>query len=75
MGPTAAARGLANRPVSDSECPFKDDHFKAEPPHPTDEYGARYMFADPAGDATKVKSGDPDYCAVVVIGRRFGDTG
>ncbi len=75
MGPTAAARGLANKPVSDSECPFKEDHFKAQPPGHTDEYGARYMFADPAGDATKVKTGDPDYCAVVVIGRRFGDTG
>ena len=26
------------------------------------------MFADPAGDATKLKTGDPDWCAVVVIG-------
>ncbi len=69
MGPTAAARGLANRPVSGEECPFKEEHFKGPEPLAPNEYYHRVMFVDPAGDATKVKTGDPDWCAAVVLGR------
>ncbi len=68
MGPTAAARGLGNRPVSGEECPFKEDHFKGPTPLPPKQYDRRILFADPAGDATKVKTGETDYCAIVVIG-------
>ncbi len=68
MGPTAAARALANRPVSDQECPFKEEHFKGPTPLPAGSYTRRIFFADPAGDATRLRTGDPDYCAVVAIG-------
>ena len=68
MGPTGAARGLANRPLSSEECPFQDKHFDGPTPLPPREYARRTMFADPAGDATKARTGDTDYCAVVVIG-------
>ena len=68
MGPTAAARGLGNRPVSDADCPFKKEHFSGPTPLPPKAYLQRVLFADPAGDATKLKSGDPDWCAVVALG-------
>jgi len=68
MGPTAAARGLGNRPVSGEECPFKEEHFDGPEPGTRHDYPTRVMFADPAGDSTKMKTGDPDWCAVVVIG-------
>ena len=68
MGPTAAARGLANRPVSDEECPFKANHFEGPEPLPPHHYTRRILFADPAGDATKARTGETDYCAVVAIG-------
>jgi predicted phage terminase large subunit-like protein len=70
MGPTAAARGLANRPVSGEECPFREEHFKGPPPLAPDGYAARVLFADPAGDATRARTGNLDYCAVVAIGYR-----
>ena len=69
MGPTAAARGLANRPISGEECPFKEEHFDGPEPLPVNQYDSRVMFADPAGDATKAKTGDPDWCAVIVLGK------
>ena len=68
MGPTAAARALGNRPVSGEECPFKPRHFEGPKPLPPEQYARRVMFADPAGDATRLKTGDTDYCAVVAIG-------
>jgi hypothetical protein len=68
MGPTAAARGLANRPISGEECPFKPEHFDGPTPLPPNRYPRRVMFADPAGDATRLRTGDTDYCAVVAIG-------
>jgi len=68
MGPTAAARGLANRPVSGQECVFQPEHFQGPEPGRRYDYPRKVMFADPAGDATKLKVGDPDWCAVVVIG-------
>ncbi len=69
MGPTAAARGLGNRPISGEECVFQPEHFEGpEPAKTRHDYPQRVMFADPAGDATKLKTGDPDYCAVVVLG-------
>jgi len=68
MGPTAAARGLANRPVSGQECVFQPEHFKGPEPGTRHDYPNRILFADPAGDATKLRVGDPDWCAVVVIG-------
>ena len=68
MGPTAAARGLGNRPISGEECPFKSEHFEGPEPLPPKQYRRRVMFADPAGDATRLRTGDTDYCAVVAIG-------
>jgi len=68
MGPTAAARGLGNRPVSGEECPFKEEHFDGPEPGTRFDYQQRVMFADPAGDAGRIRTGDPDWCAVVVIG-------
>jgi len=68
MGPTAAARALANRPVSDEECPFREQYFQGPTPLPAEQYTRRIGFADPAGDASKLKTGDTDYCAFVAIG-------
>jgi predicted phage terminase large subunit-like protein len=68
MGPTAAARGLGNRPVSAAMCPFQEEHFEGPEPLPPRAYPRRILFADPAGDATRLKTGDPDYCGVVAIG-------
>jgi predicted phage terminase large subunit-like protein len=68
MGPTAAARGLANRPVSGRECVFQPEHFNGPEPGTRYDYPTKVLFADPAGDATKLRVGDPDWCAVVVIG-------
>jgi predicted phage terminase large subunit-like protein len=68
MGPTAAARALGNRPISGEECPFKPEHFEGPEPLPPKQYRRRVMFADPAGDATRLRTGDTDYCAVVAIG-------
>ena len=70
MGPPTNARGLANRPLSDADQPFKERHVGAEEPLGLDVYKRRVAFADPAGDATKVKRGDPDWCAFVAIGQR-----
>jgi len=69
MGPTAAARGLGNRPVSGEECVFREEHFLGPPPLDFESYSHRILFADPAGDATRAKTGETDYCAIVVIGR------
>jgi len=68
MGPTAAARGLGNRPVSGEECVFQPEHFKGPEPGTRHEYERRVLFADPAGDSSKLRIGDPDWCAVIVIG-------
>lgn len=68
MGPTGAARGLANRAVSDEICPFREQYFDGPPPAAPNDYRRRIVFADPAGDATKARSGNTDYCAVVAIG-------
>ncbi len=68
MGPTAAARGLGNRPVSGEECPFREKHFDGPEPLPATYYTRRIMFADPAGDATKARTGQTDWCAVVAVG-------
>ncbi|HEX5136960.1 MAG TPA: hypothetical protein VFY93_08315 [Planctomycetota bacterium] len=69
MGPTAAARGLANRPVSGEECPFREEHFEGPTPLAPERYHRRIVFADPAGDATKARHGNSDYCGVVAIGK------
>jgi predicted phage terminase large subunit-like protein len=68
MGPTAAARGLANRPVSGDICPFKEQHFLGPQPLAADRYLRRSFFADPAGDSTKARTSDTDYCSVVAVG-------
>ena len=68
MGPVAAARGLGNRPVSAAEQPFRPEYFEGPEPLPFQQYDRRVMFCDPAGDATKAKVGDPDWCGIVVIG-------
>jgi predicted phage terminase large subunit-like protein len=68
MGPTAAARGLANRPVSGDICPFKEQHFQGPPPLAADRYQRRSFFADPAGDSTKARTSDTDFCSVVAVG-------
>ncbi len=73
MGPTAAARGLANRPVSGDVCPFREEHFHAPPPLPPEAYRMKVFFADPAGDATRARTGDTDWCAVVAIGLHPAD--
>lgn len=68
MGPTAAARGLANRPVSGDVCPFKEHFFQGPQPLAADRYLRRSFFADPAGDSTKARTSDTDYCSVVAVG-------
>jgi len=73
MGPTAAARGLGNRPVSGEECVFQPEHFTGPKPGTRYDYPSKVLFADPAGDATKLKTGDPDWCAAVVLGYHAKD--
>jgi len=69
MGAIAAARGLANRPVSGEECPFREEHFKGPAPLRPEDYAMRIAFADPAGDASRAKI-EGDWCAFVAIGYR-----
>jgi predicted phage terminase large subunit-like protein len=68
MGPTAAARGLANRPVSGDVCVFKEQYFQGPQPLAPDRYLRRSFFADPAGDSTKARTSDTDWCSVVAVG-------
>jgi len=70
MGPTHAGRGLGNRALSGEEQPFKEEMFGAPPPLPLLKYRRRVMVVDPAGDATKTRTADTDYCANALIGLR-----
>lgn len=70
MGPPRNARSLGNRTLSDADQPFREHHCAAPPPGPPESYVRRILYADHAGDATKAKRGDPDWCSCVAIGRR-----
>jgi predicted phage terminase large subunit-like protein len=54
--------------VSGDVCPFKEAHFEGPPPLPAERYLRRSFFADPAGDATKARTSDTDWCSVVAVG-------
>ena len=68
MGPPHNFRSLANRPISDADQPFKEKHLEGPEPLGPKLYQRRILYVDPAGDATKARTGDPDHCAAIVLG-------
>lgn len=68
MNSISAARGLGNRPLSGKEQKFKD-LLTGPKPLGINEYTRRVAHMDPAGDAKKAKRGDPDWSAIVAMGR------
>ena len=68
MGPPHNFRSMANRPISDADQPFKERHLEGPDPLDHRRYRRLVLYVDPAGDATKARTGDPDWCAIVCLG-------
>lgn len=69
MNTVAAARGLGNYPLSGKERKFDESLFTGPAPLQPGRYHRRVAYLDPAGDAKKAKRGDPDWCAMVMLGK------